>query len=205
MGSNSYDDLDFDEYMNDMKEESQRDHSWMRNAVLLLGSKFVLDSLKPHGPKERPFLSKPEKVMDISEKSFKDILKLDVSMEQRYYIYSEKELDVFKQLLEELKHHGRLEDFRTIENTAMRWMKQKSDMLSKFGSSEAYRIGALDVLSMDDVRQFKILIPWSATGDNPCGDCQDLDGELFEPDDFPPPQHYGCQCNDPIADPVIVL
>jgi hypothetical protein len=58
--------LDFEEYMDDLKEEFQRDHTWLSTAALLLGSQFVLDSLKPHGPIERPFISKPIKITDIS-------------------------------------------------------------------------------------------------------------------------------------------
>ena len=49
---------------------------------------------------------------------------------------------------------------------------------------------------------FKVLIPWSATGDNPCDECIALDGELFEPDDFPATPHIGCQCIDPMADSI---
>jgi hypothetical protein len=50
---------------------------------------------------------------------------LDISIGKHDYIYSEKELNVFKQLKENLKQYGRLEESRTIENTAMRWMEQK--------------------------------------------------------------------------------
>lgn len=205
MTRNNYDDLDFDGYLADMKEESERDHLWLSTAAFLLGSRFVLESLKPQGPRERPFLSKPVRVEDISENVFKDILKMDIKVEHYYYIYSEKELEVFKQLRDELRHYGRLEDFRTIENTAMKWMKQKNEMLADLGSLEAYRSGVLDILSDVDVQGFKVLIPWSATGDNPCDECNALDGELFEPDDFPAPPHFGCQCNDPMADPIWIL
>lgn len=198
-------DLDFEEYIQDMKKESERDHRWLSMAALLLGSTFVLNSLKPRGSKNRPFLSKPVKVEDIPENVFKNILKMNIKLEHYYYIYSEKELNVFKQLQENLRQHGRLEDSRTIENTAMKWMKQKNEMLANFESSESYRSGALDVLNISDDNGFKLLIPWTCTGSNPCRVCQALGGELFEPDDFPPPPHFGCQCNDPIADPILVV
>ena len=102
---------DFESYFNDMKEESERNHKWMVLAAFLLGSRFVLDSLKPQGPRERPFLSKPVSVKDIPNQAFRDILKMDIKVKEYYHVFSEKELARFKQLSEELRHHGRLEDF----------------------------------------------------------------------------------------------
>lgn len=73
---------DFKSYFTDMKEESRRDHKWLALAAFILGYRFVLDSLKPHGPRERPFLSKPRKVKDIPKSVFRDILKMDIKMEE---------------------------------------------------------------------------------------------------------------------------
>ena len=67
---------DFEDYFDDMKEESKRDRKWLALAAFILGSRFVLDSLKPHGPRERPFLSKPRRVKDIPDPAFRDILKM---------------------------------------------------------------------------------------------------------------------------------
>lgn len=196
---------DFEDYMIDMKEESRRDHNWLLTSAFLLGSTMVLESLKPTGPQKRPVIIKPQHISDISETSFKQILKLDVDIEKYEYIYSKRELQMFKQLQEELRHHGRLEDSRTIENTAMRWTKQKNKLLSDFGAHVSKKQGSVDVYQVAEEQGFKILIPWVATGPNPCGDCLALDGELFSPEDFPPPQHFNCECNEPMADPILVL
>ena len=104
---------DFEVYFRDMKEESKRDHKWLALVAFILGYRFVLDSLKPHGPRERPFLPKPRKIKDISGHAFRDILRMDIKVKEYYYLFSEKELARFKQLSEELRHHGRLEDSRT--------------------------------------------------------------------------------------------
>jgi hypothetical protein len=199
------DDVDFDSYLDDMKEKSERDNDWLGGAAFLLGSTFVLESLKPKGPVERPFLSKPQQIKDISMESFRDILRLDVKAESYSYVYSEKELNVFKHLMNDLKQHGRLEDSRSIENTALRWMEQKNGLLADFFSNETSKVGSLDIFSLASEQGLIVLIPWSVTGDNPCDECLSLDGELFDPNDFPDPPHFGCQCNDPMADPVIVF
>lgn len=96
MTSHDHDNLDFEGYINEMEENTEQDHQWLSQVAILLGSKFALESLKPQGPRQRPLLSKPQRVKDISEESFRDILKLNVSMEQHYYIYSENELNTFK-------------------------------------------------------------------------------------------------------------
>jgi hypothetical protein len=57
------------------------------------------------------------------------------------------------------------------------WNK-KNEMLADFGSSESYRTGALNIFNIGDEQGFKLLIPWSTTGNNPCEECQTLDGEL---------------------------
>ena len=204
--NDTYSDFDdFDDYLDDMKEKSKRDRNWLALAAFLLGSRFVLDSLKPQGPRERPFLSKPRRVKDIPAPVFRDILKMDIKVGDYYHLFSEKELARFRQLSEELRHHGRLEDSRTVENTAMRWVKQKNKMLNEFGSAEAYRSGALDIYIHASQNGLVLKIPWSATGRNPCRRCWSLDGMLFRPEDFPGPQHFHCQCNCPMADPVWVF
>ena len=98
-----------------------------------------------------------------------------------------------------------MEDSRTIENTAMRWVKQENKMLADFGSAEAYRPGAVNVYIRASQNGLVLKIPWSATGRNPCSRCWALNGELFSPEEFPPPQHFHCQCNCPMASPVWVF
>lgn len=83
---------DFEGYFNDFKEETYRDDQWLALAAFLLGSRFVLDSLKPKGPKNRPFLSKPYKIKDIPSSAFKSILKMIIEADHHYYFYSEKDL-----------------------------------------------------------------------------------------------------------------
>lgn len=85
-----WDSDDFEVYFDDMKEEFERDRKWLVLDAFILGSRFVLDSLKPYGPCERPFLSRPRRVMDISKSVFRDVLRMDIKVEEYYCLFSEK-------------------------------------------------------------------------------------------------------------------
>jgi hypothetical protein len=200
-------DYDFHEHFKNCVDRSDRDHDWLFKVAELLGVIFVLKSLQPTGSISSRVLSKtPKNVVDIDVKVFRYILQMDLTgVPGLEYIYSERELKVFAGIMESLKQYGRLEDPRSVENTMMRWVKERNDIMGMFGDLESYKSGALDTY-IQAVTEYEceIKIPWNPTGPNTCDDCMDMTEELYDPDDFPDPPHFGCQCNDPMAEPEII-
>ena len=116
------------------------------------------------------------------------------------------DISFYESISQELKQLGRLEDPLTIENKGFNWAEAQSDQMGMFGDIEAYKSGALDTYITASQTGADIMIPWSATGDNTCDDCMaKVDEGPYKPDEFPEPVHYGDQCNDPMADPIIVF
>ena len=208
-------DYDLDGYYIDTNKNSEIDNNWLFIAAGLLGAAFVTQSLNPTGPIETPNLAdNPISVDSIPDETFASIMKMDiapinieVSTTKMEYIYSQDELNQFKQLQDYLLQHGRLEDPRTIENTSMRWAEQSNDKMGMFTDIEAYKSGSLDAYIQAQIEYgASIEIPWNPTGPNTCDDCMAMvDEGPFEPQNFPPPVHFGDQCNDPMADPIIVF
>lgn len=201
---------DLDPYYDDVIEKSDNENNWLLSVAGLLGTLLVIESLQPTGSIESPdLISSPVSVSDISDKQFEDILRMDASsgssISDVAYVYSEDELKQFQQLSEELRQFGRLEDPRTLENIDMRWAEQINDKMGMFTDLEAYKSGALDVYIEAQVNWgASIKIPWNPTGPNTCDDCMAMvDEGPYPPDEFPEPVHFGDQCNDPMADPVI--
>lgn len=201
---------DLDPYYEDVIEKSDNENNWLLSVAGLLGTLLVIETLQPTGSIESPeLISSPVSVDDISDKQFEDILRMDVSSGSSIadvaYVYSEDELSQLQLITEDIRQLGRLEDPRTVENIEMRWAEQINDKMGMFTDLEAYKSGALDVYIEAQVNWgATIKIPWDPTGPNTCDDCMALvaDGP-YAPDDFPEPPHFGCQCNDPMPDPVI--
>ncbi|MCE7697866.1 MAG: hypothetical protein K8E24_003180 [Methanobacterium paludis] len=204
---------DMDDYYENVNQQSDKDNDWLFEAAGLLGVAFVVQSLQPSGPQDSPVLADtPTSINDISDDTFNSIMRMeidpanmDTSVQDLSYAYSEDDLKHFQQMGEELKQHGRLEDTRTVENTSMRWAEQANDKMAMFGDIEAYKSGALDEYATA-VTEYgaTIKIPWVCTGDNPCPDCLELEAD-GPYDELPEPPHFGCQCNDPMAEPIIVF
>lgn len=208
-------DYDLDHYYADASDKSDKDNWWMFAVAGLLGAAFVTSSLNPTGSIEAPNLvDVPIYTHDISDQTFNDIMKMDMEqlklgegVENLSYAYSPEDLQQFQQMAEELKQYGRLEDPRSIENTGFRWAEQSNDKMGMFGDLEAYKSGALDQYIWAQ-QEFgaTIQIPWNPTGPNTCDECWTaVDDGPYSPEDFPEPKHFGDECNDPMADPIIVF
>lgn len=219
---NNNDDFGLDKYYQDAVNNLDLNNHWLLTVAGLLGAAFVTQSLQPviatkpiveetvEETSELPLelATTPIAVKDISDESFSNIMQMNISKEDiASYLYNEDEMGTFKQLGEELRQHGRLEDPNTIENTAFSNAVNSNDKMGMFSDMEAYRSGALDTYIQATTEYgASIRIPWSPTGDNTCDECQALaDNGPYDPEDFPEPPHYGCQCNDPMADPEIVF
>jgi hypothetical protein len=208
-------DYDLDPYYVDTQDKSEKDNWWLMSVAGLLGAAFVTSSLNPTGSIEAPNLADvPTYVHDISDQTFNDIMRMDMEqlklgegVENLSYAYSPEDLQYFQQMAEDLKQYGRLEDPRSIENTGFRWAEQSNDKMGMFGDIEAYKSGALDqYIWAQNEYGAEILIPWNPTGGNTCPDCMDkVDEGPYKPDEFPEPVHFGDQCNEPMADPIIVF
>jgi hypothetical protein len=114
----------------------------------------------------------------------------------------EKDLSYYQQLSEQFKQYGRIEDPKSIEN--LHWQNQQSimDQVGLFGNTESSKSGILDTLiKSNDASDSIVMIPWVCAGDNTCEECAALDGNLYLPEDYPEPFHYGCEClpGDPVA------
>lgn len=208
-------DYDMDVYYENTNQESDSDMNWLLTAAGLLGMAMVTKSLDPSGPLESPILADtPISVNTVSDETFSDIMRMNVEptsltgdLKALPYGLTDQEFSQYNQLAEELKHQGRLEDPRTIENTSMRWAEERNDMAGMFADLESSKAGTLDeYIRAAAEENAKIMIPWNPTGDNTCEECMALveDGP-YPVDDFPEPPHFGCQCNDPMADPIIVF
>jgi hypothetical protein len=208
-------DYDLDNYYADTNKKSDLDNTWLIAAAGLLAGAFVTQSLNPTGSIKAPNLvDTPISVESIPEDTFSSIMNMDiapinieVSTSKMEYIYSQDELNQFKQMGEDLRQYGRIEDPKSIENTAFRNAEQSTDRMGMFTDMEAYKSGALDNYIWAQTEfGATIQIPWDPTGANTCDECWVLaDAGPYSPDNFPEPPHYGCQCNDLMAEPTITF
>jgi hypothetical protein len=171
-------------YYTQAESDTDDDADWLLGAALLLGVSVV--ALESSG--------------GVTDEVFANIVSLDVTALE----IPEAEISFYQNLQQELTQHMRIEDPKTIENKAMNWAKTQNDQLGMFGDLEAYKAGALDSYAAIEAVGGEVLIPWNPTGPNTCEDCLDkVDEGPYRPEDFPEPVHYGDQCNDPMADPII--
>lgn len=176
-------------YYNDTCNESDTDNKWLLAAALLLG--ISATTLANSG--------------GVTDEVYANIMKMDVSKLDIPEM-SESDLAYYQNLQQELIQHSRLEDPKTIENKGMQWAKSQTDQVGMFGDLEAYKAGALDSYAAVAAVGGDVLIPWNPTGPNTCDECLAMvDDGPYTPDNFPEPVHYGDQCNDPMADPIITF
>ena len=108
----------------------------------------------------------------------------------------EKDLTYYKNLSEQFKQYGRIEDPKSIEN--LHWQNQQTilDKTGLFGNTESTKSGMLDTyIKNNNYSDTEVRIPWVCAGDNTCGDCEDIEAAgPYLPDEYPEPPHYGCEC-----------
>ena len=123
-----------------------------------------------------------------------------INLPDDFTLPTQSEIDQYQQLLDELNQYGRIEDPETQEYKYWQWQQDIADKIGSFGDLESQKQGDLDLYKGQQV-----MIPWVTAGDdNVCEDCAELEANgPYPPDEFPEPPHYGCRCNDPMADPVI--
>jgi SPP1 gp7 family putative phage head morphogenesis protein len=75
------------------------------------------------------------------------------------------------------------QSYKTAENLLIRQIKQYAIDLDDTVSKVVYK----------DLGVEKVM--WNAEDDHKtCGDCNELDGQIFKLNDAPPKQHYQCRC-----------
>jgi hypothetical protein len=179
---------DIDGYYEDASDDTDEDNKWLLLAALLLGTAAV--QLADKG--------------GITNEAFADVMGMDAS--KLNIEIPEDDLATYQNMQQELKQHGRLEDPKSVENTSMKWAENQSDAMGMFGDIEAYKSGSLDVYAMAAEFGAEVRLPWNPTGPNTCDDCMaKVDEGPYLPEEFPEPVHYGDQCNDPMAEPVIIF
>lgn len=208
----NYEDVDYEDDLNSTFNQAQKEQDQNSKWIMLLAllgatsiisqgssteSKQVIESaVKQNTPTEE--LEQATKTAEEFTKSTG--IKVDINITT--YTVNPDEVPYYKSLMEEFKQHGRVEDPLTTENLTFRNAQNISEMTGIYGANEATKQGNLSVYKN---YQGQIKIPWACTGDNTCGDCLDLEAEgPYDPDNFPEVPHYKCECNDPMADPILV-
>jgi hypothetical protein len=183
------DNTDLDGYYNKSISESDTDNNWLLSAALLLGVSVA--TLEASG--------------GLTEEVYSNIMSMTISVDAIPGI-SEADLNYYKLLQEDIKQYGRMQDPKTIENLGYKWTETQTDQIGLFGDIEAYKSGALDAYRAAEACGASIMLPWNPTGENTCDNCMaEVENGPFKPEDFPSPVHYNDQCNDPMAEPVIVF
>lgn len=116
----------------------------------------------------------------------------------------------FDKVMDFYKEHGSSLNLDSIFKEAI----NRSESMSIFNYIESYKMGGLEVYEIA-VNERAILIdqPWTTCEDNdnctlngPCPECVDLaENGPYPVDDFPDTPHDKCQCNDPLAPPIITV
>jgi len=125
--------------------------------------------------------------------------------EANYYIMSDAGLTQYNNLMEDLKqaNSGRVNDPNTVENIAFSNSQRIQESIGLFGAVEGQKQGQLNTWKALQDSGTNVMIPWETEGDERvCGECSDLEGQLFLPSDYPEPPHFGCRCmpGDPVID-----
>lgn len=203
---------DLDSYYSSTVEDSDYNYTLFLGVAALLGGYLTIASIQPTGPYDSPEFNDHVLLPGaIASEVFRELYTFQVDLEKGgqvkslEYIYTKEELAAYKQLGQELRSHGLLEDPRTIENLAYRNTEQITDKIGLFTNIEAEKAGRLDAYgSWKEQNPGKIiLIPWIPAGANTCDECQDLaDDGPYPPEDYPEPPHFGCECIP--GDPIII-
>ena len=198
-----------DNYYDNTSNNSDNNNNYLLSAAMLLGMTFASSSLGAETSDSGVTLADtPTSISDISAQDFGNVMSLNpADINGLDGVLSPNDLSTYSQMSEDLKQQGRIEDPNSIENKAFNNSEQLNDKMGMFADPEAYRSGALDsYIQAQTEYGATIQIPWDPTGDNTCEECQALaDDGPYDPDSYPDPPHYGCQCNDPMADPIIVF
>lgn len=200
-----------DTYFQDAQDSLDQNTSKVSAIAGLIGVNLVVNSIKPSGPVDNPvFKNFTHTVTDIPKKELADTFNLNIDVKVYNYVYHTDEIKKYQQLAEELKHHGRIEDPRTIENLSFRNSSMISDRLGMFGEFESFKTGQLDVYKiLEATENVIVLIPFEnlETGgeedEKTCEECWELIyNSPYPPDEFPEPPHFGCRHGP--GEPIIV-
>lgn len=195
--------------------KAQRDadnHINMGTVLITLGVASLIYTHLQGGQKPRPGVPLPSQPVagrigiagPLGEMNLpSDVLRIStyIRFPPDFILPSNLKLDQYKYLYEQLRHHGRLEDPRTIENIQFKWQQNISDKVGSFGDLEANKQGELDLYKGETV-----VIPWwTQQDDHVCPVCrkQEIEGP-YPPDGYPEPPHFACRCNDPFPEPIRV-
>lgn len=209
---NNYEDVDYEDDLNSTFNQAQKEQDQNSQWIMLLAvlgatslisqgltteSKQVIESaVKQSTPTEE--LEQSTRTAEEFTKSTG--IKVDINITT--YTVNPDEVPYYKTLMEEFRQHGRVEDPLTTENLTFRNAQNISEMTGIYGANEATKQGNISIYKEF---QGQIKIPWTCTGDNPCQDCLDLEADgPYDPENYPEAPHYNCQCNDPMADPILV-
>ena len=109
--------------------------------------------------------------------------------------FNQNQVDQYQQLSDDLSMYGRVADKDTIENIDFQNAQSISEQMGTFGYIEGEKQGELTTYRDLKEQGHTVLIPWETEGDERvCDDCEELEGQLFAPEDYPEPPHYGCRC-----------
>ncbi len=98
-------------------------------------------------------------------------------------------------------------DPQTQENIDANNMQGIMEQVGMFGSIEAQKGASLESYQLlQNSQGYMAYIPWVPVGDeSTCDDCWELaDKGPYPVDNFPEPPHYGCRCNEEMAEPILV-
>ena len=120
---------------------------------------------------------------DIDEAWIEEFFK-EYSPVTKYVFHNELERKfsrLFEALVADLE--SRLESYQSAEKLIISQVKQSA-------------IEFEDELAKEVYKKFGVeKVKWVAEHDHKtCGDCSELDGQIFELHDVPPKQHYRCRC-----------
>jgi hypothetical protein len=177
--------------------------AWILAAVTLTGTGQVINKLTPADllilKENAPELSTltPLELDDIVTNMI-PLQEIEIPYTTEVYsnFIDENDLTYYKNLSEQFKQYGRIEDTKSIEN--LHWQNQQTilDRVGLFGNNESTKSGMLDTyIKNNNYSDTEVRIPWVCAGDNTCGDCEDLEAAgPYLPEDYPEPPHYGCEC-----------
>jgi hypothetical protein len=122
-------------------------------------------------------------------------------------LFDPDQIAQMQQVMEDYKQYGRMLDPKSVEYKEWQNLQNIMEQMGQFGYHETSVQSELTVYT-----QYEVMIPWTTCEDNDtcssegpvCEDCDSLAGELYLPSDFPEPPHYGCRCNEPMAEPEYV-
>lgn len=163
---------------------------------LIVSVNAVNNVYRELSPKEKELLKndvKPQQKNRINK--IHDTTPSNIDIEAYLTFFTDEEIQNYKNIAEQLKQQGRIEDPRTVENIAYNNASRISETVSQFGAIESTKQSYLGVMVSNSNDDHTLLIPWITAGAHTCGDCEDLaNAGPYLPTNYPAPPHYKCEC-----------